>query len=152
MNIQIYGTKYVKRGQVGDFDWMIQQPNYKNSLFIFNDNEEHHMSMRRGGGNAVIRPYNRYNPSVINPLSAGIPTGTMLRGGYDFLTSENQKVIDDAINEIIELIKLHEYDSIYYSVGPDNVLGTGLFKVDKSVIEYIDKKIHELSVKEVIFL
>jgi hypothetical protein len=152
MDIQIYGTKFTKLNQFGDFNWMIQQKNYQNSLFIFNDNEEHHMSMRRGAGNAVIRPYNRHNPTIINPLSSGIPTGTMLRGGYNFLTSENQKVIDDAIDEIIELIKSHNYDSIYYSVGPDNVLGTGLFKVDKSVIEYIDKKIHELSVKEVIFL
>lgn len=152
MNIQIYGTKFTKRGQIGDFDWMIQQPNYQNSLFIFNDNEEHHMSMRRGAGNAVIRPYNKYNSNITIPLSAGIPTGTMLRGGYNFLTSDAQNVIDNSIKEIIELIKLHEYDSIYYSVGPDNVLGTGLFKVDKSVIEYIDKKIHELSIKEVIFL
>jgi hypothetical protein len=152
MNIQIYGTKYVKKNQIGDFDWMIQRPNYKNSLFIFNDNEEHHMSIRRGAGNAVIRPYNRYNPNIINPLSAGIPTGTIKGGGYDFLTSDVQKIIDDAIGEIIELIKSHNYDSIYYSVGPDNELGTGLFKVNKNVIEYIDKKIHGLSIKEVIFL
>lgn len=152
MNIQIYGTKFTKKGQIGDFEWMIQQPNYQNSLFIFNDNEEHHNDTKKGLGNAVIRPYNMHNSNIVIPLSAGIPTGTMLRGGYNFLTADVQKVIDGAINEIIELIKLYNYESIYYSVGPDNILGTGLFKVDKSVIQYIDKKIHELSIKEVIFL
>ena len=152
MNIQIYGTKFIGRGIIGDFEWMIQQPSYANSLFIFNDNEEHHMSMRRGAGNAVIRPYNKYNTKLEKPLSAGIPTGTMARGGYEFLTSDVEKTINASIDEIIELIKTHKYDAIYYSVGSNNKLGTGLFKVDKSVIDYIDNKIQSLSTKEAIYL
>ena len=152
MNIQIYGTKFIKQGQIGDFEWMIQQPKYKNSLFIFNDNEEHHSTVRKGGGNAVIRPFNKYNQNLEKTLSAGIPTGTMTRGGYDFLTTDAQKKIDVSVDEIIELIKTYNYDAIYYSVCSNNKLGTGIFKVDKSVIDYIDNKIQSLSTKETIYL
>lgn len=152
MNTQIYGTKFTKKRTIGDFEWMIQQPEYKNSLFIFNDNEEHHLTMIRGGGNAVIRPFNKYNQNLEKPLSAGIPTGTMMKGGYDFLTTDVERTIDATLNEIIELIKKYNYDAIYYSVGLNNKLGTGLFKVDQNVINYIDQKIQLLSTKQTIYL
>jgi hypothetical protein len=44
------------------------------------------------------------------------------------------------------------YDTIYYSVGNDNKLGTSIFKVAPEVIDYIDKKIHSLSKLDVIFV
>ena len=56
------------------------------------------------------------------------------------------------LSKIIELIKTYNYDAIYYSVGSNNKLGTGLFKVDQNVINYIDQKIQLLSTKETIYL
>ena len=65
---------------------MIEQPEYADALFVFNDNEGefrahqgHAPGARRchaGGGNAVIRPYQCEDP----PRAAGIPTGD--HGGY----------------------------------------------------------------------
>ena len=65
---------------------MIKQPEFKNCLFIFNDNVEYHMSNRKGAGNAIIRQYNKHSQRCIGsesysnlekPMSAGISTGTI---------------------------------------------------------------------------
>jgi hypothetical protein len=60
---------------------MIEQPDWADALFVFNDNEEQFRAYRRdpadprgctrGGGNAAIRPYRCTEP----PRAAGIPTG-----------------------------------------------------------------------------
>ena len=145
----VYGTVYVKGGEIGDFGWMIQQPKYKNSLFIFNDNTTDHTTSRRGAGNAIIRPYNIYGFQSLGldkPLSAGIPTGTPGRG-FSNLDKENvRENIDGAIEEIKHLLKKYKYNAIYYSASGKNnpLLGTGIFSVSDAVKKYITKKIHLL--------
>jgi hypothetical protein len=37
----VKGNVFVKKNQIGDFNWMIKQPAYKDILFIFNDNIEY---------------------------------------------------------------------------------------------------------------
>lgn len=147
--VQVIGVRYTSPETYGDFNWMITQPEFSNALFIFNDNEEHHETPIQGLGNASIRPYNKYFKlaSITKPRSAGIPTGTLRRGGYSMLTNQVQETIDDAIIEIKELIETYGYDSIYYSVGPSGKLGTSLFQVDQSVIDYIDGCIKGLETK-----
>ncbi len=144
-NIPLYGIIFTKPKDFGDFDWMCKQPEYSNALFIFNDNEEHHNSNKRGMGNAIVRPYNKFNKQLTKPKSAGIPTGTMAEGGYQKLTPNVTKVVSESINEIKELLTLYEYDSIYYSVGSNGKLGTGLFNVNSNVIDYIDQQIKALA-------
>ena len=74
-------------GVEGDFGWMIGQPRWQQTLFIFNDNEHQSQAFlaqvaggsiepasgacQAGGGNAVIRPYQCQTP----PRAAGVPTG-----------------------------------------------------------------------------
>ena len=152
MDIQIYGTKFTNKNTFGDFDFMCNNSVYNNSLFIFNDNEEHHNSCNAGGGNAIIRKYNKYNKTITKPKSAGIPTGTLRLGGYDDLIEEVVLFIDNSIQEIRELIIKYNYDTLYYSVGSNNKLGTGIFNVSPNVINYIDKQIHNLSNKPVIYI
>ncbi len=147
-NLQVIGVKFNKRNQFGDFFWMCQQNEYSGSLFIFNDNEEHHDSNKRGAGNAVMRSFNKhsdYNP----PKSAGIPTGTMEDGGYQNLTLDVKKTIDDSIDEIIELIKKYKFHTIYYSSEYNGILGTSIFEVDKNVLNYITDRIFNLSTNPV---
>ncbi len=144
MGPKIIGVRYTESGIYGDFNWMIGQAEYANSLFIFNDNEEHHETDRRGLGNAIIRPWNKYGIEEI-PRSAGIPTGTLRSGGYLELTNAVRDTIDDAIIEIKELIEKYKYSSIYYSVGPNGKLGTSIFFVDPDVIDYIDRQINQLN-------
>ncbi len=144
-NLPLYGTIYSGTDKLGDFNWMCKQPAYTNVLFIFNDNEEFHDTCRTGRGNAIIRKYNKYNNFQKKPKSAGIPTGTLASGGYTQLDTHVIKKVDQAIEEIRELINQHNYNAIFYSVTSSGKLGTGLFDVGKDVIEYIDEKIKSLT-------
>jgi hypothetical protein len=135
---------YEGRYKEGDFQWMIKQDEYKDILFIFNDNEECHNTNYRGGGNAVIRKYNIYNTKLEKPRSAGIPTGTLENGGYKELTDYVKKQIDTSIEEIKKIAKTYEYKKICYSSEKDGILGTGIFNVNRDVLIYITEKIKEL--------
>jgi hypothetical protein len=147
-DIQIYGVKFSKRNQFGDFYWMCNLEEYSDSLFIFNDNEEYHETSRGGAGNAIMRTFNKYSKLTV-PKSAGIPTGTLTYGGYDVFDEHVKNTIDNSIQEIEELINKYEYKKIYYSSEPDGLLGTSIFEVNKKVIAYITWKIHQLSTKQV---
>lgn len=143
--MKVIGIKFEGKDKIGDFEYMNEQNEYVNSLFIFNDNEEYHNTCKRGGGNAVMRKYNKYNTTLVKPKSAGIPTGTLKNGGYTELNEEIKLTINNSFEEIKELIKTYKYDTIYYSVGEDNKLGTNLFVVDENVIDYIDNLIKSLN-------
>ncbi len=143
-DIQIYGVKFYKQRHFGDFLSMSKQPQYSDSLFIFNDNEECHETSKRGLGNAVMRSFNKYSTLTI-PKSAGIPTGTLTNGGYNCFSEHVKKIIDDSIREIIELIHKYKYKRLFYSSDSDGFIGTCIFNVSKKVIAYITLNIHRLS-------
>ena len=142
--MDIIGIKYNEPNKYGDFNWMINQSEYENVLFIFNDNEEYHYSCRQGRENAIIRKYNRHNKTLKKPHSAGIPTGTLKYKGYRLLDNRTKQIINSAVNEIIELINKYKYNRIYYSIDDTGKLGTNIFTVNKDVIYYIDDKIKNL--------
>ncbi len=146
--IEVIGTKFTSPNKYGDFYWMSSQNEYANSLYIFNDNEEHHNTCMIGGGNAIMRQFNKYS-KLNQPMSAGIPTGTLEDGGYSQFTPRVKKIIDDAIDEIIELIKIHNYSTIYFSSELNGLLGTGIFTVNLKVITYITNCIYKLSSKPI---
>lgn len=141
--IQIIGSIFAGRGKAGDFGWMIEQPEYANALFIFNDNEEQFLAHRKnpkggigcdvGGGNAVIRPYQCQDP----PRAICIPTGA--RGeGYPSLTPHVKQTIDDAIAAIQKLVATGRYQRVIYSAAnASGTLGTGIFDVGGDAKQYI---------------
>ena len=141
--VKIYGIQFEKEGLYGDFNWMINQSEYSNSLFIYNDDSESQLnkSYKKGKGNAIIRQYNQYVPGIDIPRSVGIPTGSRKNGGYTELNEEVKEKIDISINNIKELILKYNYKVIYYSADKNGKLGTGIFKVNKEVIEYITNEI-----------
>jgi hypothetical protein len=143
--MEIIPNVFSGRGKPGDFNWMIGQSKYDDILFIFNDNEEYHDTNRRGAGNAIIRQYNKYNKELDIPRSAGIPTGTLARGGYKKLDNENKKIIKNSIKEIKELIVKYDYKKICYSADEDGLLATAIFYVDPKVLKYITKRICRLT-------
>lgn len=148
-DIPIYGTIYSGPNKLGDFNWMCNQHLYSNVLFIFNDNEEFHATCREGRGNAIMRKYNKHNEKLTKPKSAGIPTGTLATGGYQKLDSHVISIVSNSLNEIKELLSKYKYDAIFYSVGPNGKLGTGLFDVCSEVVDYIDGQIKQLFVSQV---
>ena len=145
----IEGNRFFKPDMKGDFNWMINQAEYANTLFIFNDDVESRYKYTRGGGNACIRPYNQYNPNITKPHSVGIPTGTFKDGGFQTLDKDTATYIDNAINNIIELVKKYKYDRIIYSIDKKGNFATGIFNVNEDVIYYITEKLTILKSIEV---
>ena len=145
MVLAVIPVVFKESHEYGDFNFMIKLEEYNDSLFIFNDNTEEHETSKRGGGNAIIRPYNKYCPMSEYPRSAGIPTGTREDGGFKELNDNNKKIIDSSFDEIHELIEKHNYKRIFYSGSKDSdLIGTSIFEVNTEVLEYITNKIKDL--------
>ena len=144
MSITIIGTVFKKRGEYGDFDYMIKSGQYEDSLFIFNDDEYQNKLGKATYGNAIIRKYNKH--ALPNkPRSVGIVTGPRYHG-YQQLDKITQDKIDICILEVKEIIETHNYTRVFYSAEEENgILGTSRFKVNKDVLEYITKEIKDLS-------
>jgi hypothetical protein len=145
--IKIKPSIFKNIGQIGDFNWEIINNIEPNTLYIFNDNEIHHETDIIGGGNAIIRQYNKYgykNHGYIKPRSAGICTGKF-NSGYKILNYNNKKIIDSCINSIKLTIKKYGYDTIKYSSkNSEGELGTGMFNVADDVKKYIIEQINKL--------
>jgi hypothetical protein len=142
--VEIVPSIFKDKNEIGDFFWMINSENYNNCLFIFNDNEEEHDTSNKGGGNAIIRPYNKYSGKAIR--SAGIPTGCRYTfGGYPELNKHVISEIDSAIEEIKQLLNTGNYTTVYYSIDKkDQLLGMSIFKIGEDVRKYITEKIESL--------
>ena len=139
--MEILPVVYTGSGKLGDFSWMREQEMFKNSLYIFNDNEEQFDAYIAGrwdgysigGGNAVARPWRQLEP----PLSAGIPTG--VNGvGYPSLTNTSKSKIDEAFLIVENLAISDKYERIVFSRDSSKMtLGTGIFEVGAEVCDYI---------------
>ncbi len=148
MEIRIRKSVFQSDGCDGDFGWMIKQPEFARSLFIFNDNEtqfeDFHQGrpsgLSAGGGNAIIRPYQDSKPQ----RAAGVPTGD--HGGYSELSPQVMQTIDRAIQYIRVLLQSGDYDEVVFSYDSKNdTLGTGIFKPHASVKKYIYDGLMKLS-------
>lgn len=143
--MKVIGSQFRGLGKNGDFNYMIKLPEFENTLFIYNDDIESINKYNKSKGNAVIRNYNKYNPLIKIPKSAGIPTGSRKKKeGFKELDSITKKYIDDGIENIKKLIKEYNYDKIVFSENSHGKFGSGIFKVNESVIDYITKQIKML--------
>ena len=133
--------------KMGDFNWEIINNIEPRTLYIFNDNEEHHTTSIIGGGNAVIRRYNELgyqNTNFTYPRSAGVCTGKLSQG-YKQLDKIVKQKIDDCISEIKIILKTDNYDCIKYSAQNRlGELGTSIFRVGDDVKNYIVSELKKL--------
>jgi len=141
MTIKVVRSIYDRDGALGDYLWMINQPEFARALFIFNDNEEQFdayvageaSGFHAGGGNAAVRPLRKHSP----PRAAGVPTGKHGRG-YSALDAPTKIKIDQALAIIRDLVKSGNYDQVVISESKKgNTLGTGIFEVAPEVRDYI---------------
>lgn len=103
IEIQVVPSQFVKRNKAGDFAWEIKTDTEPRTLYIFNDNAHDHNTPTPGGGNAQIRPYNRYS-TTDPPRSAGISTGER-SVGYTELNDAAKFQIAADVKEIEKLLK-----------------------------------------------
>ena len=140
MKIRKVKSVFTRPETEGDFAWMIEQPKYARSLFIFNDNETQFKAfhanqtggLSAGGGNAVIRPFQ----GGAHPRAAGIPTGD--GGGYQHLDAHVMGVIDEALEYIKNLLESGRYNEIVFCTDPTGqTIGSGIHKIAPAVKNYI---------------
>jgi hypothetical protein len=132
-------------GRDGDFSWMVLQPHFARTLFIFNDNEEEFLEhlaggehrCTAGGGNAAIRPLQ----CVDEPRAAGIPTGSYREGphymGYSALDGHVREMVGRATAQIARLLASDRYDALAFSWDPETRLGGRIFQTAQPVRDYI---------------
>jgi len=151
MSVTVNGSVFQGPGREGDFSWMIRQPEYARTLFIFNDNEEQFRAFRKnptsgpgctpGGGNAGIRPFRCETP----PRAAGVPSGSG-DSGYAELTDAVRAVVDESITVVRSLLDTGRYDVVLYSAADKSgALGTGIFHVGDAVKHYIVDELKSLA-------
>ncbi len=154
-DVTVIGSQFSGPGTDGDFSWMIEQPQYRDAFFIFNDNEDEFEAHQKnpdasggpgcqsGGGNAAIRPYQCRKP----PRAGGIPTGNFgLQGGpgYPTLTPEVRAIIDRAVVAIRTAVEENGYRRVIYSSDGRGGLGHGIFDPAGEVKRYIVEQIESL--------
>ena len=137
---EVVGVVFKKKGEYGDFGWMIFQEKFRNALFVFNDDEARMNSAHKGGGNACVRPYNYvgYGRNGFTFVrSVGIPTGPRRRGYRDL--EEGKLSIDYGFDILRKVLKQHQYDTIFFSEGKGGLIGCGIFDVPVDVRIYITR-------------
>lgn len=141
--ISLIPSVFVGSGLPGDFEWEIRTGfRGVKALYVFNDNVADHQSSLPGGGNAIIRPYNRYGHKEV--MAAGVSTGwSSEEGGFMRLTQDVSRVIDDDVSEICALLSTGKYTQLVYSAQPNNsaIIGTGIFEVCDTVKRCIVSKL-----------
>jgi hypothetical protein len=149
LKVKLQPSVFDKKKGTGDFVKEVhaalrrqQGPKGSRTLWVFNDNEQDRRSPREGGGNAKIRPYNRFGAHADEPLAAGVTTGS--NGcGYTALTPAAKAIIDEDLALISQLLHTGDYSAVRYSAVSRHAdakkagLGTGIFAVHDSVKKYI---------------
>jgi len=161
-NIELIECKYNGPNKPGDFKFEIKEELKKpidkgqGTLWLFNDNHQHRKKSNKGGGNAVIRPYNKYGKYKSNPLSAGITTGTygtLLKSGKgyeslgDVIQSDGRsarKNIDEDMENIKILLKTGNYNKVKIITDENGLIGNKIFKIDIEVKLYIKDKLNKV--------
>lgn len=165
--ITIQPSYFMQANTEGDYRYMIDQPKYARSLFLFNDNVDQFVYFHKyikldknnqrdnkykdsacanGSGNGSIREYQCKFP---NPRAAGIPTGSYTNK-WGILTPDIIKIIDYAFRYIENLLSTGKYDRIIYSADKKYMndrmplLGHGIFDVSDDILKYITDKIYDL--------
>ncbi len=141
--IAIEGIQFKPNDPNTDYRQMINNPDFHNALFIFNDNTSGYGT----GGNACIRGKDR---------ALGLPTGhiesDLIRSTGGFITlAEAETYIPPAISTISDYVSTHpEIDRIFYCCDSAGLLGVGIFAQQLGVgegpqiLQYATDQIHSL--------
>lgn len=145
--VKVYPTKYVGRGEIGDLEWMIERPEYDDSLFLFMNTEEQYIlfaNFINGDdlGNDICDTEGLEKYQCVNPPKAvGIPVGSE-KGHYRTIKAA-APYVESALTFIRELLKSGIYKRVFYNVGEDFLI-TGSQIPSLSVRKYITTQINKL--------
>lgn len=151
-SFKVEAVAFTRPATHGDYGWQLRNPSYDRALHVFNENlgQQRSKCTFPGGGNACARPYRQQGKSI------GMPTGNF--GGYDSLSESvgngdtAKDTIDEAEDEIVEHILSNpgRFDKVYYCVNASesderrDLIGMGIFNIDRGVRVYITDKLRKL--------
>jgi hypothetical protein len=137
--MSVIGVKYNGKNKIGDFDWMLQQPQYNRAVFIYCDTDDVGFSSDIFG----LRHY--------KSRAFPIPVCTKEDGCFSCLNIYNKLVINAAFNHLNNHIKDNNITTVFYSFENNlniRVLHEHPF-VDASVVSYIMEKIKTISTQPI---
>jgi len=135
----------------GCFKTMLERNEADNAIIVYNENVIDYLDWddsRAGAGSAKIRPYAwPYNQDK-KPRVIGLPTGfSSASKGFEQLDRDTKEAIDSTIQRLILFCRqYHDIERIIYSADESNdqILGTGLFKVNHEVLTYISSMLWKI--------
>tara|TARA_B110000046_G_C13005288_1_gene404142 strand:- start:1481 stop:2338 length:858 start_codon:yes stop_codon:yes gene_type:complete len=141
----VLGVPFVSGGACltgGDFEVMIDQEYYQDTLFIFNGNVEDDWAEIpvAGAGSAVIRPL---SAAWEGCRCVGIPTGWASATPFRELNGLTKMAIDMSVHRILDVVEGYDYARVVFSCAANDKdrVGTQTFSVPEHVVEYISQRL-----------
>ncbi len=157
----VRGVPFEGKGREGDFAWMIKDPKYSSTIFVFNDNvvDGANSKPHDGAGSAAIRTWSwKYAPESEAPRALGVPTGwSVSSGGFrvedGVLEPFAARAITLAFERLVLACVRHPVDQVIFSCDKSdpscNRLGCGIFELQPPLLRFIEDKLHGLTARVV---
>lgn len=152
--VSVVPTRFNGKNKDGDFRWMVQQPQYSDTLFIIAENFLDSIIdvCEEGAGTAVLRSLCPQRvSSLFVPRAVGVPTGWSVASlGFGFMDTVYVKTaIDLSLDRISLVLQQHpRFKRIVYSCDADDpmMLGVNIFEttLGDDVRKYISAGIHNI--------
>jgi len=171
--ISVIRSQFLRDGIDGDFAFMIRQLIHAATLFVYNDNEEQFLSYfldqsnpygasllheeslpprpdfdacAKGGGNAVIRPYQ----CAPHHRAIGVPTGSLQDDsphykGYSHLDQHVRTMVRYSMHQIAALLESGRFTALAFSYNPGTKLGGKIFDTALEVRSHIVEELERVT-------
>ena len=123
---------------------IVQNPNYEDSLIIFNDNFFDRNRNIQGANTAMLRPLAFENPCRVIGISTGWSAGD---GGFQSLGDKERQIIFAAFERLNTILHSNaKLQRVIYSCDPNNSqkLGFATFKPAKEVVTFINENLMKI--------
>ena len=156
--VSAFPVVYDNKTKKGDFKTMIDDPKYRDAVFIIQENVKDGLDWEDstgGAGTAAIRPYCWIYNQDEKPRAIGLYTGwSVASGGFKYFNDRTEEAIDVCVDRLYLLLKKYpSIKRIIYSANPDDkdLLGTGVFKPDESILRYASCRLLDLTNNNLLF-
>ena len=155
----VRGVPFEGKGMEGDFAWMMKDPKYSSTIFVFNDNvvDGANSKPHDGAGSAAIRTWSwKYAPESEAPRALGVPTGwSVSSGGFrvedGVLEPFAARAITLAFERLVLACVRHQVDQVIFSCDKSDPsckrLGCGIFALEPPLLRFIEEKLHGLTAR-----
>lgn len=156
--VSAHPVVYDNKTKKGDFKTMITDPQYKDAVFIIQENVKDGLDWddsTGGAGTAAIRPYCWVYNQDEKPRAIGLYTGwSVAAGGFKYFNDRTEEAVDVCIDRLYLLLKKYpSIKRIIYSANASDkdLLGTGVFNPSESILRYASCRLLDLTNNNLLF-